>query len=242
MAGGNEFFDGAPPSYLQQGDILQGVPILLTPPSEELVILRTPGTRTHLQDLAPGGVEAVREAVLADAFDQPEYVAVSALRSPAMIMTQTCDLDKKDEYIICQLEPVEGSKIDTGNLRAGKYATLFNIPENDYLAEMYIDVTDLRPVRREAILLKNRILALSAEQQLELSRKLSRALGREWGYAPGDLAPQEGKYRCLWCAKFDVQITEITVAKDEALPECETCKQSRKRAQWYPLLPLKKRL
>lgn len=242
MADGNEFFNGDPPSYLQQGDIVQGVPILLTPPSQELILLRTPVTRTHLQDLAPGRVEAVRERVLADAFDQGEYVAVSAIRSAAMILTQTCDLEKKDEYLVCQLEPVEGSKVDLGNLRAGKYATLFGVPENDYLAEAFIDVTDLRPVRCEAVRLEDRILSLSAEQQLGLSRKLSRALGREWGYAPGDSAPEAGKYRCLWCAKFDVQLTEITVAKGDTLPECETCKQSRKQAQWYPLLPLRRRL
>jgi hypothetical protein len=194
-----------------------------------------------LQDLTPGSVEAVRELVIGDAFEQPEYVALSATRSPAMLMTQTCDLEKKEEYLVCQLEGLEGSPLDAGNLRAGHYLTYFHIPDNDYLGESFIDFTDLRPVRREAIHLKDRILSLVREQQIELGRRFGRALGREWGYAPGDLAPEAGKYRCLWCVKYDTPLKEITVTKGGELPECETCKQQRKQAQWHPVLPFKRK-
>ena len=110
-----------------------------------------------------------------------------------------------------------------------------------YLHESFIDFTDLRPVRREAIQLRDRILSLTRERQLELARGFGRALGREWGYAPGDPAPEEGKYRCMACVKYDVTLQEITIAKSAALPECETCKGHRKTAQWHLVLKLKRR-
>ena len=234
------FYDPDPPSYLQQGDIIAGVPVLLTPPSDELLLLRMPETLARPDDLAPGRIEAVREMLVGDAFEQAEYVGVAAVRGVAMLMTQTCDLNKTNEYLVCPLEEFAGSGIDNGNLRAGKLQTLFHVPGTDYYGDSYIDFTTLRLASSEAVALKNRVRALTREAQLDLAIRFARALGRDWGHAPGDIIPKTGKYRCILCVKYDVQLAEIEVEAGEPFPDCPNCKRERKRAQWHQVLPLKK--
>jgi hypothetical protein len=235
-----EFYDLNPPTYLQQGDILVGVPFLFLPRHEELILLREAGKPIDMLSHRKR-VELIREMAAGDAFDQPEYVAVSARRSHAVLMTQTCDLVDSPEYLVCPMEKLEGSGVDAGNLRAAKYVTLFGLPETSYFPESLIDFTKLRAVSREAIAIKDRIAALTRTVQLNLSERFARSLGRDWGHAPGDAIPTSGKYRCLRCTKFDVPLVELAFEAGMLFPECEHCKRQRKQAQWHLLLPWKKR-
>jgi hypothetical protein len=80
------------PTSLQQGDIVNGVPLILVPPLDSLVIVRSthhklPFDQNHL---VPGQAELVDERVLNDAFERgTEYSVTSVLRGLAMLVTPT---------------------------------------------------------------------------------------------------------------------------------------------------------
>lgn len=158
------FYLPEPPSSLQQGDIVTGVPLILVPLLNSFVILRSAHHRLPFdQDhLVPGQAELVDERALNDAFERgPEYTATSVIRGLAMLVTPTCDLQPAEDvggvWTVWPLRPVEGSSLDEGNLRAGKFANLYLLPEHDYFDQSFIDMTDMRPVRPRHFPMKNRV-------------------------------------------------------------------------------------
>jgi hypothetical protein len=238
----DDFFDLSPPSFLQQGDLLQNVPLLGLPPSKALVVLRTPGTRGPW-DLQAGLVEAVHElGVTSFADGSPEYIVASAQRGLAMLVTQTCNLEDNDHWSVCPAYEVKGSKVDRKTLFDGKYPNLFGIfrhPE-DYFPESYVDLGDIRPIRNVSTDRSDRVASLSQEAQYELSEKIAAALGREWGFREGESVPQSGRYRRRNCAKYAIAPTECDFVAGNKFTRCEKCKEIHKTEQWYLLLKHKR--
>jgi hypothetical protein len=192
----------------------------------------------HLQ---PGEVELVRELALQDAFDiGTEYIVVSAVKGAAMIITATCDLDDLDIWMVTPLRPVEGSRLDVGNLEAGKYANLYSLPANGYFQPSFLDLSDLRPARPQQAPLKNRIASVTREAQFDIVERMYSSIGRTWGYRAGEKVEPAGKYetgkfRCARCNLYDVPVSEKTLPVGAEFPECEQCAKIKKPAQWYPL-------
>jgi len=241
-----EFYGDDPPTHLQQGDICAGVPILLLPPSEELILIRG-DNRQRLDHLAAGPVELVREQAVGDAFDgTAEYVAIAAERTRAMLMTPTCDLDDLIVWAVWPLYPVEGAGADLERaLATPSHPTLFRLPDNDYFPASYIDVTDFRSIGKEHFQLKDRIASVTREAQHELTERFLKASGRPWGYGPGETVPpllryETGQYRCGRCNLYNVTVSEISLKPGEQFPDCDNCKKIHKSAQWYPVTKHKK--
>jgi hypothetical protein len=237
----NEFYLDDPPTHLQQGDICAGVPILLLPPSEELILVRG-SHKERIDHVTAGYVELVREQAVGDAFEGvPEYVAVAAERIWAMLMTPTCDLDGLVVWSVWPLYGVEGAGADIERaLATPSHPTLLKLPDNDRFPASYIDVTDFRSIAKEHFQLKDRIASVTREAQHELTERFLKASGRPWGYGPGEtvepLARHEtGKYRCARCNLYDVSVPEIPLKPGEQFPVCDNCKKIRKAAQWYPV-------
>jgi hypothetical protein len=242
----NEFYIDDPPTHLQQGDICAGVPILLLPASEELILIRD-SKRARIDQLAAGPVELVREQAVGDAFDDAhEYVAVAAERIWAMLMTPTCDLDDLVVWAAWPLYGVEGAGTEIERaLSAPSHPTLLKLPDNDRFPASYIDVTDFRSIGKKHFQLKDRIASVTREAQHELTERFLKASGRPWGYGPGEtvepLAHREtGKYRCARCNLYDVTVSEISLTPGQQFPECDNCKKIHKAAQWYSLTKHKK--
>jgi hypothetical protein len=236
-----EFYIDDPPTHLQQGDICAGVPILLLPASEELILIRD-SNKARIDQLAAGRVELVREQAVGDAFDDArEYVAVAAERIWAMLMTPTCDLDDLAVWSVWPLYTVEGAGADVERaLAAPSHPTLLRLPTNDRFPDSYIDVTDFRSIGRHHFQLKDRIASVTREAQHELTERFLKASGRPWGYGPGEtvepLARREtGKYRCARCNLYDVIVSEISLTPGQQFPLCDNCKKVKKAPQWYPL-------
>jgi hypothetical protein len=234
------FYQADKPNYLQQGDVLIGVPLLFLPADPELLIIREQSSRRHIDQIHSGAVEIVRELALgSDAFDdRHEWVAVSAARSMAVLMTATCDIVDADQLWVCLSYEVEGSGLDEGNMRAGKYTNLFWMPEHEHFSRIYLDLSDVRSVSSKAVDLDNRLAALTREAQYELVERFIRSFGRKWGFEAGDGVPPSGKYetgnfRCARCVEHDIPIREIKPQKQ--FPPCEACEKIGKAAQWYPL-------
>jgi hypothetical protein len=242
----DEFYLDDPPTHLQQGDICAGVPILLLPPSEELILIRD-GQRHRINQLASGPVELTREKAVGDAFDDaPEYVAIAAQRIWAMLMTPTCDLDGLVVWAVWPLYGVEGAGADVEKaLATPSHPTLLRLPDTDLFPASYIDVTDFRSIGKEHFQLKDRVASVTREAQHELTERFLKASGRPWGYAPAETAQtlaryETGKYRCARCNLYDVTVSEISAKPGEQFPVCDNCKKIHKTAQWYPLTKHKK--
>jgi YjzC-like protein len=241
-----DFYLSDSPYHLQQGDILQGVPLITPPAARELVILRGPGRR-YSYPLDPStNLEAVREGALADAFDNdhPEFVAVTVQRVPAVLITPTCDLDKREvwQFVPIREIPADAKK----DIFAGKMTSLFPVHaiEEAGLNDSVIDVGDVRLVRREAIRPDLRLKSLSPDACSALSEIIVRAAGRVWGYKSGELVPEDGIYRCArdnahYDLKHEPKLQELK--KGDQFPECPNCSWSHKSAQWYRLTKAKRR-
>ena len=237
----DDFYDADPPNDLQQGDVLVGVPLLLLPRSEELLLLRSLAGRNRVNELPAGQVEVVREKVVGDAFDAEEFVGVAAIRTVAVLMTQTCDLARNEFWVVSPLEPLDRQVIDRGNLYGGHYQKLFPYPKHEYFEESLIDITGLHSVRPENVGLANRVASVKFPIQQLLSDRFLHAMGRRWGYAGGEEIPKDGKYRCLGCNDFDMPVQERAFKKGEKFPDCDRCASIRRSAQWYPLQKPKQR-
>ncbi len=234
------------PTGLQQGDVADGVPLVLLPPQDYLVLIRAAHRRFQLSHIDPGEASLVDERVLNDAFDLGmEYAAVSVQRAKAMLVTPTCDLQKIHKaggvWMVWPLKPVEGAGLDAGNLAAGKFGNLYGLPDHKYFAGAFLELTDIRPVRPEQFQLKQRIASITRLAQDELSQRFHRAMGRMWGYSEGDIVEalgkyETGKFRCAGCNLFDLPLAEpITLKPGDKAPGCENCKKIGRTAQWYPL-------
>jgi len=230
-----DFYDLSSPVYPQQGDIFPNVPLISPPPSPHLLILR----ETDGSPWAPraGPLLASSEELL-NAFDGvPEYIAASAERGLAAILTQTCDLADPElvQWLVCPLRELKGSGIDAGNLFAGKFTNLFAMPKHplDYFDAGFLDLTLCYAIRRESVAEKNRTASLSDSALHALNDKISETLTRPWGFVPGERVLKAGKYRCIRCFQF--YGLENAIREFEAgasFGDCADCLKIKKRAQW----------
>jgi hypothetical protein len=238
------FYLDIPPSSLQQGDIVAGVPLLLLPRLDHLIIVRSQHRRLKMEHLDPGDVELVRESTVKDPFDdQHEYAVVAATRGLGLLLTATCDLVKLDVWLVCPLFPVHDSGLDKGNLNAGKFHNLYALPEYSHFDSAYINFSDIRPLRPEQCPLKDRIASTTREGMNDVMTRFAKSMGRQWGYADGELAEplgkyDTGKYRCAQCNIYDVTVSEIPAGKiktGDRFPVCDNCAKINRAPQWYPL-------
>ena len=232
---GEDFYDLSSPPYPQQGDIFPNVPLISPPPGPHLVILRETDGKPWIPK--PGLLQASAEQLVNAFDDAPEYIAVSAERGLAAILTQTCDLEQ-EQWLVCPLISIEGTNIDEGNLFAGKYANLFGMPRHPsgYFETGCLFLPQCFPIRRESVQQKDRVASLSLSAQHALGDKLSETLTRVWGFSPGELVNQTGKYRCVRCFHFyDVKNEIVEFQAGQKFGDCPDCLKIKKKAQWRPL-------
>jgi hypothetical protein len=230
----DDFYEQDPPNELQQGDVLVGVPLLLLPKSEELLLLRS-RERKRLRELPVGQVEVIREKLLGDAFDEEEFVGVAAIRTGVVLMTQTCDLVRSEFWAVTPLQVLDVREVDRGNLYNGKYGALFPFPKHEHFEESLIDIKELHSIRPENVSMSNRIASLALPTQQLLSDRFLQSMGRRWGHAKDEVVPRDGKYRCLGCNNYDMPAQEVQFKKGEKFPDCGPCASIRRSAQWYLL-------
>src|SRR5207253_876539 len=99
---------------------------------------------------------------------------------------------------------------------------VYGIPEAG-LPDSVVDVGDLRPVHRDAIAQDLRLKSMSPDAYKALAEMIVRAQTRTWGYAAGELVPEEGYYRCLRGNNhFDLKspAEPVQLRKGDKFPEC----------------------
>lgn len=238
-----DFYIPDPPYHLQQGDVLQAVPVITAPAG--LILLRQAGDRAYSYPLERGRpLEHVPEN-LVDAFDgeRPEFIVVTAQRVPAVLMTPTCDLEKRELWLFSPLKMPEEHRDQIFSGKALSLFPIYAIPEAG-IKDSAIDVGDLRPVHRNLVKADLRIKSMGREALLALGEMMTRAQSRIWGYAPGELVPHDGKYRCARDnAHYDLKTPPdpVELKRGGQFPECPNCSWSHKSAQWYMLSKLRRR-
>jgi hypothetical protein len=233
------FYDPSPPSKFQQGDLISYVPIITLPPSGKLVVARTAPDRERILIPNPGIFEAFDEDSI-DSFvpGKPEHIFVSAEKGAAMIVTQTCDLDRGPDWLICPIKELAGSGVQRGNLFDNRYETILGLPAiaEKSMPDCLVDLRHLLPARQEALNLADRIASLGLGALELLGSKLARMLSRRWGYEPGEIVPKAGRYRCNTCNNYDIpQSTVMLLSEGSNFPDCSSCLGIHKRAAWYSL-------
>jgi len=238
----DDFYAIPGPTYLQQADVFDDVPLFDLPTLNQLVLLRELDTLARVDELRPGSFAVVDENDAYKPFYQGarEYVVMSAARGAALLITQTCNIDHADELLVSPLLALEGTRIDRGNLFAGKYASLFGLrahPDGLY-DESYIDLRILKAVHKEQLDIEDRVASLQPVRQFAFMGQIATAIARDWGNAAGEEVEEDGKYRCLRCNRWhDIgENPVIELRKGQLFPRCERCAAlNGKSAQWQLL-------
>ncbi len=244
MAGEEEFYDLAPPAFLQQGDILDDVPLVGLPPGPDLLVLREELDFSRPPILQASILAAFWESEV-DAFGggSSEYIVAKAVRGSALLITQTCNLAQEDEWLVAPIHPVAGSDVKLKDLMDGKYENLLGLPAHPQgiFPDAFAVLSDLKPIHKHSVDLDDRVASLLPFAQLRLADKITRALAREWGYAAGETILTTGKYRCLRCNRwYDVENPVRDFKQGDKFPDCYNCNKIHKTAQWYLLHKHKK--
>jgi hypothetical protein len=234
-----DFYDPVPPDFFQQGDILDDVPLVGLPPGPDLLVLR--------EELDFSRPAVLKDSILAafwesevDAFgdNSSEYIVAKAVRGPALLVTQTCNLVQEVEWLVAPIYPVVGSAVKLKELFDDKYENLFGLPAHpqDIFPNAFAVLSDLKPIHKDSVELDDRAASLLSFNQLRLADKITRALAREWGYAAGEKVLTTGQYRCLRCNRcFNIENPVRDFTQGDSFPDCDNCKKIRKTAQWYLL-------
>jgi len=215
---------------LYQGDILEGVPVVITPPKDRRwVILRPKLPGPPIQN--PGGLPKNLRADIDSAFptswESPdgELVMAHASIEKVMIITQSCDLDWK-KY--CQVVPilpiVSAPPAKVEDLRANNIGVWFYLPEDGAFQESFADISRVTTVSVSYFRTDFLVKRLSSLAMLELQNALSSYYGRPFGFNTRDEVPQDITYACANCFFTGIEPRQsIRPPVNAKFPPCPSC-------------------
>jgi len=169
--------------YLSQGDVIQGVPLLLAP--ARFIFLDRPERE---------GEELRVRIVQAPILGESAYTIAQVFIADAVLLTYDCDIDRGLENIAGDglLDPVESVTLAAAlevderlidnirNIRAGNMPRLASIPETVNHPELVIDFSTVQQVSLRVlapIAYEHRRHSMTAPGQLRLMELLAHALG-----------------------------------------------------------------
>lgn len=229
-----EWYDHDPDRRnLDQGDVLDGIPLVFAPPQNVRWVLLRPLPQGPIED-ARGGLprkfHANVDGALPTAWNRPdgELIMASAAVYRVMILSRGCNLDWKKQI---QVAPVYKVEPDMGEdnlttLRANKNAFSFYLPpDGEDMPESYADISLKATVhisylrRTDHLIRRLTTLARTAVQEV-----LSEYYAKPFGFNIRDAVPQTAHYRCGNC--FFSGTLEVPIRQIENVgnfPPCETC-------------------
>jgi hypothetical protein len=234
----DDFYDAAPlePHLLYQGEILVGVPILNMPKPSPWQLLRTyrTGRRIHeaLQHGNLGGTVKVLDANLsveqwyADGLG--DYAMAVLDKRPAVVLSQTCDLQSKDFVQVAPIFPAQTEGAHLARLQNWEIFSAFwirahppEIPE-----ESFADLELVQAVHKTYIrgIAPGQHLRMSASRARLLQRSITRYFGRPNSFdAHSDHAPTAGTYLCVRCFYMDGVAAAVDLPEGADFPVCAGC-------------------
>lgn len=227
-------YDPTPDSRPFQGDIVRGVPVVLMPaPGNGPWILLRPTTPVTF-------ASAVEGRQLPKAFYNPdpqpvvdgvwqeetELVLARGTKQPVMILTQTCELDKRKHYQIAPVYPVSiFPKKKQDELEANDFYYLFKLPENKTagLPRSVVDFSRVATVHSSYFKPTNLLCRLTPESRVELQKSLLGFFGRPFGFTIKDTVAVSGEYICTHCFYAAAVATKAAMVNGEKFRSCPSC-------------------
>jgi len=174
----------------------------------------------------------------------PELCVLPVFRTPAILLTPTCDLPQQDFWLFSPLRSVAAnSAINRNTLHSTSkgYGDLFGVyahPEGTF-EESFVSFHDLISVPSEPFRYypQTRVVNLSKEAQHLLADKFARFVGRGWGYAPDERVEKTGYYRCRICSRYyGLPDKVVFLSAGDFPPPCENCSAIGQNGSWELLL------
>jgi len=229
----DDWYDPDPdPAGFFQGDILESVPVVLMPPagSGKWVLLRPSLPVTLEQALAGNTPKLFRPFVAGTAPEEwmtpDELVLAKATKRAIMVITQTCDLERRN---FVQVAPVYGvrslSESKQASVERNEVNYLFYLPiaEPGIGEESFADLSQIISVHnsyiREAKLAKR----LSNEGRARLQTHLAKFHGRPFGFSFEDRVSQGGEYVCLRCFLTAAVVEKKCLTAGTDFGGCDRC-------------------
>jgi hypothetical protein len=234
-----DWYDARPDltSYYQ-GDIIRDVPFIFLPSeTRKWFLLRH---ERNAEDILRGDFPRWFEAfpddgTLLDAWKGPnrsEMVAAQAFLFNVMILTQTCDLVRREYFQIAPVYADEGhDAID--RLRRNGLFYAFPLPAMvpHLIANSFVDLPQTCAVPRSYFpeeSVNQRLSArLSEWARTKLQEKITKYFGRPFGFDESDNAKETGDYFCSSCFYLNGASEKKTFEGGRPFTECEKCKQTR---------------
>jgi len=223
---------------LYQGEVIIDTPILTMPQPTRWLLLRTQSGKPVDAALDYGkGVKENRVRVLDSNQFSPEWTTTGSGdfvmgildKSPAMIVSQNCNIDTKDYVQVAPIIPVDPSDAEyVENIKEHKMLSFFYMAPRPPLWDTpaYVDFNLIQSIHKTYI---KRIPAenhfrLSAANVIQLQRNLTRFFGRPNAYdANADTVPRDGTYLCVQCFYMGAKATAVSLNKGGKFNICDQC-------------------
>jgi hypothetical protein len=232
----DQFYDAAPPEphLLYQGEIVIDVPFLSMPRPNHWLLLRTRSGRPvdeALQGGALGGIVRVLDSNQSReewySASEGDFAMARLSKGPAIVLSQTCDVQTKQFVQIAPIFKAEGSTEHLSRLREGRILSALWLKEHPpQLPEGYADLELIQAVHQSYIkrLSPQQHFRLADKRTRELQRFLTRYFGRPNSLDAGaDLAPRDGTYLCVTCFYLDAVVTCVARAVGQDFDVCAVC-------------------
>jgi hypothetical protein len=234
----DDWYDRSPDvRQLYQGDIIDGVPLVISPPKSKRWVLLRPLPTGPVESAFAGLPRSFRANVdsgfpSAWSRTEGELVMTNAYVQPTMILSQSCNIDWRKHVQICPVyRATEVRPADLNNLRANDIGYWFYLPSdgpheptNAAFEECYADVSLATTVSASYLRPDALIRRLTSRAMFELQNSLADYFARPFGFNTNDEVKQKAVYRCVACfldGKIVIPIKEIDVGGQ--FPPCPTC-------------------
>jgi hypothetical protein len=217
-------------SFISQGDLLTGLPVVFMPPSGERWVLLRPGKTITLQQAKRGMIPSVfKPSVEHDDpntwEDSEELVVAKATKALIAVLTQTCDIEHRKHVQVAPVQTIAGlNEKKLESLRADDIKYWFYLPPDPpVLAEGYIDVAKIVSVHSSYLAQAHLVKRHSNSGVVSLQAKLAGYFGRPFGFNIRDDVPTTGDYMCLKCIYEVAEIRRVPFAAAAKFGQCSRC-------------------
>jgi hypothetical protein len=232
----SEFYDAAPlePHLLYQGEILIDVPIVNMPKPIHWLLLRTKSGRMVDEALQGGNVGGLVKVLDSNQSKElwygatdGDFVMARLSKLPALVLSQTCDVQTKEFIQVAPIFPAIGSDDHLARLRRGLILSSFWLKESTpRLPESYADLELIQAVHKSYLkrISSKQHFRLTHSRTRELQRFVTRYFGRPNSFDAGaDRAPVTGTYLCVACFYMNAIVTSTVLAGGQDFALCAVC-------------------
>jgi hypothetical protein len=233
----DKHYDAAPlePHLLYQGEIVTDLPLLHMPKISRWLLVRT-GKGDPVMDALQNGqtpgivkvLDSNKTAITWDNEQTGDYGLGYLLKTPVLVLNQTCDVQQKDWLQVAPVFPAKGDAAYLQRLERGEIFDSFPLSAHppEIMVASFADLEQIQAVHKSYIkrVRNNQHFRLAPEKVRRLQSFLTRYFGRPNSFdVDHDSVPRTGTYLCISCFYMDGEISSIDALEDAHFPRCEKC-------------------